>query len=61
MKKLLIFSAGVALGCLLKKLKVQSQPKFVLVDDRTSLGDIHLNPETLNKIREHLKNRNLDR
>jgi hypothetical protein len=61
MKKLLIFSAGVALGCFLKKPKVQSQPKFVLVDDRASLGDIHLNPETLNKIREHLKNRNLDR
>lgn len=38
-----------------------AEPKFVLVDERESLGDIHLNHETLNKIREHLKNRNLDR
>ena len=55
MKTLIVFGAGVALGCFLKKPKVQSQPKFVLVDDRASLGDIHLNPESLNKICEHLK------
>ncbi|WP_180115100.1 hypothetical protein [Acinetobacter sp. YH12140] len=45
MKKLLIFSAGVALGCFLKKPKVQSEPKFVLVDERESLSDYLFSPD----------------
>lgn len=32
MKTLIVFGAGVALGCFLKKPKVQGQPKFVVVD-----------------------------
>ena len=60
MKILIAFGLGLATGCLLKKPKVQSQPKFMVVDDRASLGDVQLNPKTLNNIREHLKNRNLN-
>jgi len=55
MKNLLILSAGVALGYFLKKPKVQSQPKIMIVDDRESLSDFLLNPETLSKLREYLK------
>lgn len=61
MTNLLILSTGVALGYFLKKPKVQSPPKFMIVDDRESLSDFLLNPETLSKLREYLKNRNLDR
>ena len=58
---LIAFAAGVALGCFLKKPKVQGQPKFVVVDDHEILCDSLLKPETVNKLREYLKNRNLDR
>jgi hypothetical protein len=57
MKTLIVFGAGVALGCFLKKPKIQSQPKFMLVGDHASLSDSLLKPENLNKLREHLKNR----
>lgn len=46
MKVLIAFSAGVALGCLLKKPKVQSEPKFVLVDERESLSDYLFSPDS---------------
>jgi len=61
MKNLIVFSAGVVLGCLLKKSKAQSQSEFMLVDDRESLCENLKSSETVNKVLELLKAKKLDR
>lgn len=51
---LIVFGAGVALGCFLKKPKVQGQPKFVVVDDRASLDMDSPKQQTQQVIKKYL-------
>ena len=59
MKILIAFSLGLATGCLLKKPKVQSQPKFMIVDERESMSDYLFSPDGTQAFVKFFKNKSV--
>jgi len=59
MKMLIAFGLGLSVGYLLKKPKAQNQPKFVIVDERESLGDYLFSPDGTKAFVKFFKNKSL--
>ncbi|WP_151984683.1 hypothetical protein [Acinetobacter radioresistens] len=55
MKTLIVFGVGVALGLFLKKAEKVKEPKFILIDDRKSLGGYLFGDDAKEAFKKHLK------
>lgn len=55
MKTLIAFGVGIALGFCLKKTEKAEESKFIIVDDRDSLGEYLFGDDAKEVFKKHLK------
>lgn len=55
MKTLIAFGVGIALGFCLKKAEKAKESKFIIVDDRDSLGEYLFGDNAKEVFKKHLK------
>lgn len=55
MKTLIAFGVSIALGLYFKKVDKAKEPKFIIVDDRDSLGEYLFGDDAKEAFRKYLK------
>ncbi|TCB18974.1 hypothetical protein [Acinetobacter sp. ANC 5045] len=60
MKTLIAFGVGIALGFCFKKAEQAKKPKFIIVDDRDSLGEYIFGDEGKEAFKKFYRGQNLD-